>query len=261
MGKLVGKVAIITGAAGGLGKAMVTCFVHEGAKVVATDINETNLARLEDELQEYRKEIYTIKHDVSNEQEWENVVEFAIEKLGKINILINNAGYLPQGGVEEETLSGMKKGFDILVHGIFLGMNKSIPCMKKLEEPCAILNVSSVCGAYVATEDNFTYNAAKSAVVGMTRAAAVDLAGTNIRVNSIHPGTIHTAINEHVLIGKAGEIKISKIPMGRVGEPKEIASVAAFLCSDEASYVNGTGLVVDGGQILGYRNPASFSAD
>ncbi|MGM9525081.1 MAG: SDR family NAD(P)-dependent oxidoreductase, partial [Peptococcaceae bacterium] len=146
------------------------------------------------------------------------------------------------------------------VFGVFLGMQTVIPEMKAMQEPCAILNVSSVCGAYVATGNNFAYNAAKSAVVGMTKAAAVDLAGSNIRVNVIHPGTIGgTAISAGVLQGKMEKMKLSKIPLGRAGKPEEVATAALFLCSDEASYIHGASLVVDGGQILGYRDPDSFN--
>lgn len=258
MERLAGKTAIITGAAGGLGKAMAAAFAQEGANVVMTDCNETALARAREELHGFGENILALTHDVSKEEDWQRVLATAEKTYGKVNIVVNNAGFLPHGSVEQETLEGMHRGFAALVDGVFLGMQMGIAYMKKCQEPCAILNVSSVCGAYVATEDNFTYNTAKSAVVGMTRAAAVDLAGSNIRVNTIHPGTIKTAINKQALEGRSGRIKLSKIPLGRMGEPQEVAWAAVFLCSDEASYIHGTSLVIDGGQILGYRNPDSF---
>lgn len=258
MERLAGKVALITGAAGGLGRAMAAAFAQEGAKVVLTDLNEAALVEAQADLQRYGENILALRHDVADAEDWQRVLEITEKVFGKLNIVVNNAGFLPKGSVEQETLTGLHHGFAVLVDGVFLGLSLTIPYLKKCQEPCAIVNVSSVCGAYVATEDNFTYNAAKSALVGMTKAAAVDLAGTNIRINSIHPGSIRTAINAQALEGRSGRIKLSKIPLGRLGEPQEVAAAVVFLCSDEASYIHGASLVIDGGQILGYRDPESF---
>ncbi len=260
MGRLEGKVALITGAAKGIGRATAMYCAKEGAKVVITDIDQVRLYEAAKEIRLQNGSVKAILQDVSNADDWRHVVDVTREEFGKLHILVNNAGYLPIGSVETTSLDEIQRSFGVLVYGMFLGMQTVIPEMKKTKELCAILNVSSVCGAYVATENNFAYNAAKSAVVGMTRAAAVDLAGSTIRVNVIHPGTIDgTAISGNVLQGKMKKIKLSKIPLGRAGTPEEVAAVASFLCSDEASYIHGASLVVDGGQILGYRDPASFS--
>lgn len=260
MGRLEGKVALITGAAKGIGRATAIYCAKEGAKVVITDIDQVGLYETAEEIRSQNGSVIAILQDVSNADDWRHVADVTREEFGKLHILVNNAGYLPIGSVETTSLDEIQRSFSVLVYGMFLGMQTVIPEMKKTKELCAILNVSSVCGAYVATENNFAYNAAKSAVVGMTKAAAVDLAGSNIRVNMIHPGTIGgTAISGTVLQGKMEKVKLSKIPLGRAGTPEEVAAVVSFLCSDEASYIHGTSVVVDGGQILGYRDPASFS--
>ena len=261
MGLLDGKTAIVTGAARGIGKAIALKFASEGANIAFTDLvideNAENTAK---EIEAMGVKAKGYASNAANFEDTAKVVEAIHADFGRIDILVNNAGYLPIGSVETTSLDEIQRSFGVLVYGMFLGMQTVIPEMKKTKELCAILNVSSVCGAYVATENNFAYNAAKSAVVGMTRAAAVDLAGSTIRVNVIHPGTIDgTAISGNVLQGKMKKIKLSKIPLGRAGTPEEVAAVASFLCSDEASYIHGASLVVDGGQILGYRDPASFS--
>lgn len=260
MGRLEGKTAIITGAAKGIGKAVAMYFAKESAKVVITDIDKECLDKTVSEIQMQNGVVKAVRHDVSKADDWKHVLEVAEAEFGRLHILVNNAGILPLGSVETTSLDAMQKSFSVLVYGVFLGMQTVIPAMKKTEEPCAIVNMSSVCDAYVATNNNFAYNAAKSAVVGMTKAAAVDLAGSNIRVNTIHPGTIGgTAISADVLQGNVEKMKISKIPLGRVGKPEEVAVAVSFLCSDEAGYIQGASLVVDGGQILGYRDPASFN--
>lgn len=259
MKRLDGKVALITGAASGLGKAMAVLFASEGATVVITDIDVEGLSALHAEISSDGGNAKSLTLDVSDQNAWMGVIETVKKDLGKLNILVNNAGYVPLGGIEDASCESVENGFAVMIYGPIFGMQAAIPLMKAGAEPCAILNVSSVCGAYVATENNLVYNTAKSALVGITRAAAVDLAKTNIRVNAIHPGTISgTAISGKVLQGDTTKIKLSKIPMGRLGIPEDVANTALFLCSDEASYIHGASLVIDGGQILGYRDPKSY---
>lgn len=259
MKRLEGKIALITGAASGLGKAMAIKFASENAVVVITDIDQQGLDAVREEIIAKGGKAKTALLDVSCQEDWLRVLNEVKNSFGKIHILVNNAGYVPLGSVENVTIESFHKAFSVMVDGPIFGMQAVIPLMKETQEPCAILNVSSVCGAYVATENNLAYNTVKSAVVGLTKAAAVDLAKTNVRVNAIHPGTIGgTAISGKVLQGNTTKIKISKIPMGRVGKPEEVANTALFLCSDEASYIHGASLVIDGGQILGYRDPESY---
>ncbi len=254
MGRLDGKVAIITGAAGGIGEATVRYFVQEGAKVAITDVNEKYLEELAAELTAAGAQVLTARHDVAKEADWLQVVKVTQERFGKINILINNAGILHLGSVETETLENMKYIYDVDVFGTFLGMKYVIPEMKKVKESCSIVNISSVLGPYVAMGDNIAYNSAKAAVLGLTKSAAVDLAGANIRVNAVHPGTIKTPINADKLDNdeEFRKLKLSKIPLRRAGLGEEVARAVGFLASDEASYIHGASLVVDGGQILGY---------
>lgn len=259
MKRLEGKIALITGAASGLGKEMAQRFAAEGASVIITDINQKGLFELQQEIEAFGGNSESYHLNVSSQNDWQYVLKEIRKNFGKLNILINNAGYVPLGSIEDVTVDSLKNAFDVMIFGPIFGMQTMLPLMKEADEACAILNVSSVCGAYVATENNLAYNAAKSAVLGITRAAAVDLAGTNIRVNAIHPGTIgHTAISGEVLQGDMINIKLSKIPLGRFGEPREVADTALFLCSDEASYIHGASIVIDGGQILGYRDSRSY---
>ncbi|MEE0509614.1 MAG: SDR family oxidoreductase [Peptococcaceae bacterium] len=259
MKRLEGKIALITGAASGLGRAMAQRFAEEGAFVIITDINLKGLAELQQVIETSGGHSESYFLNVSNQNDWQNVLIAVRTKYGKLNILVNNAGYVPLGNVENVTIDSLKNAFDVMVFGPILGMQTMLPLMKETDEACAILNVSSVCGAYVATANNLAYNTAKSAVLGMTKAVAVDLARTNIRVNTIHPGTIeHTAISDKVLQGDNIKIKLSKIPLGRFGEPREVADTALFLCSDEASYIHGASIVIDGGQILGYRDSSTY---
>ena len=255
MKRLEGKIALITGAASGLGKAMAQRFATEGASVIITDINQKNLIKLQQEIESFGGQSVYLNLDVSSQTDWYHVSTEIRKNFGKLNILVNNAGYVPLGSIEDASVESLKNAFDVMVFCTIFGMQAMLPLMKAANDTCAILNISSVCGAYVATENNLAYNTAKSAVLGMTRATAVDLAGTNIRINALHPGTIeHTAISDEVLQGDVTKVKLSKIPLGRFGEPREVADTALFLCSDEASYIHGASIVIDGGQILGYRD-------
>ena len=146
MGRLEGKTAIITGAAKGIGKAIAMYFAKEGAKVVITDIDKERLDETMTEIQMQNGVAKVVRHDVSKADDWKHVLEVA-EEFGKLHILVNNAGILPLGSVETTSLDAMQKSFNVLVYGVFLGMQTVIPAMKKTEESCAIVNMSSVCGA------------------------------------------------------------------------------------------------------------------
>ena len=263
MGRFDGKVAVITGSASGICMETAKKFVGEGAKVVLTDVNKELLDKVAGELSGAGGDVLTVEHDVTSSKGWDRVFEEAVGKYGKVNILVNGAGILTRKSVTEETVEVMEKAHAVMVFGMFLGIQKAIPLMEKSGESCAILNIASVVGTFVGTGSSIAYNTAKGAVTGMTKAAAVDLAGTRIRINAVHPGTILTPMTAEKLENDPvyRRAKESKIPLGRVGLPEEVASAIAFLCSDEASYIHGASLVVDGGQILGYVAGLSETAD
>ena len=143
MGRLEGKTAIITGAAKGIGKAVTMYFAKESAKVVITDIDKERLDKTVSEIQMQNGVVKAVRHDVSKADYWKHVLEVAEAEFGRLHILVNNAGILPLGSVETTSLDAMQKSFSVLVYGVFLGMQTVIPAMKKTEEPCAIVNMSS----------------------------------------------------------------------------------------------------------------------
>jgi cyclopentanol dehydrogenase len=259
MSKCAGKVVIVTGAAGGISYQTAKKFAEEGAKVVLTDLNEELLASGTEALKAAGGEVMYIQHDVTSEESWKNVFKKAKEQYGKINILVNGAGILTRKSVREEDAAMMEKAHQVMVFGMFKGIQTAIPYMEETQEPCAILNIASVVGSFVGTGSSVAYNTAKGAVNGMTKAIAVDLAGTNIRINQVHPGTILTPMTAEKIESDPAyrAAKVAKIPVGRVGLPEEVANAIVFLCSDEASYIHGASLVIDGGQILGYVNGLS----
>lgn len=263
MGKFDGKVAVITGSASGICMETAKKLVSEGAKAVITDVNKELLDKVSEELMKAGGDILAIQHDVTSPEGWDKVFGEAVKKYGKVNILVNGAGILTRKSIMEETVDVMERAHAVMVFGMFLGIQKAIPIMKKCKEGCCILNIASVVGTFVGTGSSIAYNTAKGAVTGMTKAAAVDLAGTGIRINAVHPGTILTPMTAEKLENDPvyRKAKESKIPLGRVGLPEEVASAIAFLCSDEASYVHGASLVVDGGQILGFVAGLSETAE
>ena len=254
MGYFSGKVAIITGGSSGIGEATAQYFAKEGAKVVITGTNASKLKKAAEKIEQNGGDILPIQHDVADEVGWLELVQKTVSQFGKINILINNAGTFLFDSVENESIEDMQRCYDTNVFGTFLGMKYVIPKMKENAEPCSIVNVSSVLGSFVAMGDSIAYNSAKAAILGMTKSSAIDVAGTNIRINAIHPGTVITPINASKFAEDEAfkQLKISKIPLGRIGQVEEIARTIGFLCSDKASYIHGTSLVIDGGQTLGY---------
>ncbi|MGG5178272.1 SDR family NAD(P)-dependent oxidoreductase [Bacillus sp. MM09(2025)] len=241
MGKLEGKVAIITGAARGQGEAHARLFVEEGAKVIFSDI-------LEEEGEELAKELGDnarfIKHDISNAGDWKRVIDFAEAEFGPVNILINNAGVDLFRKIEEITEEEYNRVIKINQVGPFLGMKAVLHSMKKAGKG-SIVNISSING--IRGEYGFVaYDSSKFALTGMTKTAAQEFAEYNIRVNSVHPGPIRTPmIDSQDEI--AGFIDDLTVPLNRVGEPEEVSKLVLFVASDDASYSTGSEFVIDGG--------------
>jgi 3alpha(or 20beta)-hydroxysteroid dehydrogenase len=247
MGKLNGKVAIITGAAQGMGASHVKLFVNEGAKVVLTDIQEDAGKALAAELGE---NALFVRHDVTNFEDWENVIKTTEEKFGPVNILINNAGTSgPTLSVEELDSDVYKKIVDINQTSVFYGLKAVVPSMKKTKDG-SIINISSVAGLAGAPKA-LPYITSKFAVRGMTKAAAADLAEYGITVNSVHPGVIETPMV--IDYGKTEDGKAylentkQGIPLNRFAQVEEVSKMLVFLASDDAKYSTGSEFVIDGG--------------
>lgn len=240
MGRLDNKVAIITGGARGMGEAHVRKFVSEGAKVVFTDLNEEGGMALAKELGENVK---FIKQDVTKAADWETVVAETENSFGPINILVNNAGITMSKSIFDITEEEYRKIVDINQVSVFLGMKMVLPSMQKTGNG-SIVNISSMNGLVAGAVG---YTDTKFAVRGMTKAAAVQLGGLGIRVNSVHPGVIETPM---VTEGDAVEVikEFAKhIPVKRMAKSEEVSNLVLFLASDESSYSTGSEFVIDGG--------------
>ncbi|WP_343756941.1 glucose 1-dehydrogenase [Alkalibacterium iburiense] len=238
MKRLEGKVAIVTGAASGMGETHVRAFVEEGAKVVFTDILEEEGKDLQKELGD---QTLFLVHDVREASAWEQVVEKTKETFGPVDILVNNAGISVAKSMFDMSEEEYRRIFEINQLSVFLGMKSVAPFMN---EGGSIINISSINGLVGGAVG---YTDTKFAVRGMTKAASVELAHRGIRVNSVHPGVIETPM---VTEGDAVEqIKqfAQTIPMRRMAQPEEVTKMVVFLASDDASYSTGSEFIIDGG--------------
>ena len=242
--RLKDKVALISGAASGIGAAHAKVFASEGAKVVIADIQEDKGSEVLNTITESGGEAIFINLDVTDKNAWNSCVMEALKAYGKLVILINNAGIFHPGGLEEETEEGWQKIMDINLKGVFLGMKACIKELKKTGN-ASIVNISSLYGIKGAP-GSIAYNVSKAGVHLATKAAALEYARLGVRINSIHPGQIITPIIANLTPEQDSAIKES-IPMGRSGQPEEVAYTSLFLCSDEASYITGAQILVDGG--------------
>lgn len=243
MGRLKGKVAIITGAASGMGAYEMKLFAKEGAYVIATDIDYQRLKNL---IVEYdlSKSVIPLKHNVSEIADWQMVLERTIEEFAKVDILINNAGiYIPQES-HEFSIDIWEKTMSINSLGVILGMHVVIPFMLSNGQG-SIVNIASI-DSNVGTGNSTIYTASKGAVRSMTKKVAIDYAGNKIRVNSIHPGLVVTPMTFEQINNK-GSFAQSNTPLPYLGEPSDIAYGALYLASDESKYITGTELIIDGG--------------
>ena len=246
MGRLDGKVALITGSALGMGRAHAKLFAAEGAKVIVTDINEGAGRENVEAINQDGGEAIFLKHDVASESDWKQVVNHAVETYGKIDILVNNAGILLSKGLEDTSVEEWDQVMNINLKGVFLGCREIIPAMKKAGGG-SIVNISSIYGI-IGAPDCAAYEASKGGVRLLTKSAAVDLTKHNIRVNSIHPGMIKTEMTKGLAdIPEAVAGIAAKVLLGRMAEPEEVSKAVLFLASDDSSYVHGAELVVDGG--------------
>lgn len=240
MARLEGKVAIITGAAQGMGAAHAQKFIKEGAKVVLTDLNEEKGQALAAELGE---NALFIKQNVTSEADWASVVAEAEAAFGPVNVLVNNAGITMAKSILQTTEEEYRRIVDINQVSVFLGMKAIIPSMQKAGGG-SIVNISSMNGLVAGA---IGYTDTKFAVRGMTKAAAIECAHYGIRVNSVHPGVIATPMIMQEDTKAAVEAFAQHIPLKRVAESEEVSNMVLFLASDDSSYSTGSEFVVDGG--------------
>lgn len=243
--RLAGKVAVITGAASGIGKATATRFAEEGAKVVVADINPEGGQACADQIKAQGGQAAFIKTDVVQEKDVENMVRFAVETYGGLDILHNNAYWTDARTALETTIENWQRTMDVTLRPILLGAKAAVPHMRATRGGGVIINTASI-QSVAAIAGYAAYAAAKGGVLALTRTMAVELV-PDIRVVAILPGAINTPAvaisNEEGYM----ERLLAGIPMKRLGEAREVANVALFLASDEASYITGTGILVDGG--------------
>lgn len=243
MNRLSGKVALISGSTSGMGAEEAKLFAKEGAKVVVTGISKEQGIKVVDEINSRGGESLFIKLDVSSEDDWIAAIRATQEAFGKLNILVNNAGIIERYSLNDTTILSWKRVMEVNSMGVFLGCKAAMPALIK-EDKGSIVNIASISGmvgvGYPA------YNASKGAIRAFTKIIAMEYALMGVRVNCINPGSIETPMFDTAGTDVAAQ-RVGRIPMGRVGQPIDVAFGALFLASDESSFITGTELVIDGG--------------
>jgi 3alpha(or 20beta)-hydroxysteroid dehydrogenase len=248
MGRLDGKVALITGGARGMGKSHVRHFVAEGARVVFGDVLDDKGAYVAGQLG--ADCCRYIHHDVTSEADWDAAVALATGAFGKLDVLVNNAGILTFATISDMTLEAFRRVLDVNAVGCWLGMKAAIGPMKATGGG-SIVNISSTEG-FTGAAGLSAYSASKFAIRGMTKAAAQELGPFGIRVNSVHPGGVLTRmVLDQADSGRDGGNYLANLPISRFAEPAEISRLVAYLASDESSYSTGSEFVADGGLLSG----------
>lgn len=242
--RLEGKVVLITGAAGGIGAEAARLMAGEGALLLLTDADAERAQGVAAELGDAAR---ARGHDVTSAQEWESVLAWGLDRHGRVDALINNAGVFLAAPLADISPGDFRRVLDVNLTGVFLGMRALAPAMSE-RRAGSIVNVSSVAGL-TGSPMLAAYAASKWGVRGITKVAARELARAGVRVNSVHPGQIDTDMNarQRELTPELVDRLVAAIPLGRIGTPREAAHALAYLVSDESSYVTGSELVVDGG--------------
>ncbi|TPQ19059.1 SDR family oxidoreductase [Streptomyces sporangiiformans] len=245
-----GKVAIVTGGARGMGASHVRGLAAEGARVAVCDL-------LDDEGKALAEGLPHAQYhhlDVTDEEAWRSVVRTVEDTFGPVDVLVNNAGIIHFGGVEEQSSAQFRRILDVNLVGAFLGMHTVLPGMRARGQG-SVVNISSAAGL-MGFADGIGYVASKWGVRGMTKAAALDMAGTGVRINSVHPGVIRTPMG----VSASPEL-FAHQPVPRIGEPEEVTRMVLFLASDDASYTTGGEFLIDGGQTIGHAGQAHATVD
>ncbi len=247
MRRLEDKVAIITGAAAGIGKETAKLFVKEGAKVVLADLDESDLAEVKSEIDNDDK-VLTVVADVSKEEEVKKYVDKTMEAFGRIDVFFNNAGIEGEvNPITEQNIENLDQVYGVNIRGVFLGLKYVLRVMKK-QGSGSVINTSSVAG-FDGSINVSPYIASKHAEVGLTKAAALEVADYNVRVNSVHPSPVNTRMMRSLEEGLETdeETMAQSIPLGRYGESIDIANLVLFLASDESTFITGSQYRIDGG--------------
>ena len=244
--RLENKVALISGGARGMGAVEAKMFVQEGAKVVIGDVLDEDGKQTESEINETGGECVFVHLDVTDETAWQDAVAAAVDRFGKLDILVNNAGIARINNVEGTTSDEWDLVMDINAKGVFLGTKAAIPEIRKAGGG-SIVNISSIAG--LTGGRTSSYAASKGAVRLLTKSSAIQYAGEGIRCNSVHPGVIETPMTTPMMLNtqEGRDLNASRHPLGRVGQPEDIAYGVLFLASDESSFMTGSELVIDGG--------------
>ena len=245
--RLKGKVAIISGGARGMGAVEARLFAREGASVAVGDVLADEGRKVQAEINEAGGDAVFVRLDVTSEADWRQAVASTVSRFGRLDILVNNAGISDQSRVEDTTTDQWDRVMEVNAKGVFLGIKAAIPEMRKVGGG-SIINISSQLGLVGMDISSPQYQASKGAVRLLTKAVAIQYAGEGIRVNSVHPGPILTAMTAaRQADPEQYRLMVSRIPLGRFGEPEEVASGVLYLASDESSFVTGSELVIDGG--------------
>ena len=244
MGRLDGKVALISGGSKGQGAAEAKLFAQEGAKVVLADILDDEGKKIEAEINETGGEAMYLHLDVTSEAEWAAAVRAAVDSYGKLDILVNNAGILLRKGVEETSAEEWDRIQDVNSKGVFLGVKAAIPAMREAGGG-SIVNISSIAGLRGSTST--AYGASKGLVRLLTKSTAVQYGPEGIRCNSVHPGIIETDMTEEMLDSAGREQWLARTPLRIIANAHDVALGVLYLASDESRYVTGSELVIDGG--------------
>lgn len=250
MGRVTGKVALVTGAALGIGKASAEMLAREGAKVVVSDLKADEGEAVVRAIRDAGGDAIFVQHDASKEADWAKAIAATFEAFGKLNIVVNNAGIVLGKNVEDTTLAEWRRVQDVNLDGVFLGTRFAIEALKK-SGGGSIINLSSIEGL-IGDPNLAAYNASKGGVRIFTKSAALHCAqaGYGIRINSVHPAYIWTPLVQELSGGEdsaAYKRLVSLHPVGHLGEPDDIAYGILYLASDESKFVTGSELVIDGG--------------
>lgn len=245
-GRLDGRVALVTGAASGIGKATSRRLASEGAAVVVTDLQDEAGEAVAAGIREDGGRAIFVHHDVSRQADWEAALQATREEFERLDILVNNAGIGDTAPIEETELDDYEKTIAVDQTGVFLGMKLAAPMLIDSGHG-SVINISSIFGTTGGFGASPAYHAAKGAITTLSKNAALHWAAEGVRVNSIHPGFIDTPLLDQAKGTPFEELMVSTTPMGRLGRPEEVAAAIAYLAGDDASFVTGTELYVDGG--------------
>ena len=250
MGKLDGKVALISGGARGQGAAEAETFARDGAKVVFGDVRDDEGKKVEAAIRAAGGEALYVHLDVTSEMDWQNAVQTATSRYGRLDILINNAGIvIPRVAIEDRTVAEWDRVMGVNAKGVFLGTKFAIPAMRRAGGG-SIVNISSVAGIGQSLHQEPAYAASKGAVRIFTKVTASQHAKDKIRCNSVHPGPVDTEmIHSAIPDPEALQRRLQRVPLGRLGTVAEVVAAVLYLASDDSSYVTGSELVIDGGAL------------